>query len=224
MLLHGLGLAPWSLRRMEKGLVRAGYHVVNLGYDSRRVPLETLIAEWLPGQLETHGVALGADAPARVHFVTHSMGGLIVRGWLARREAPPPALHRVVMLAPPNHGTPLVDRIGSWRLFHLSMGINGPRLGTGLDDFPASLPDVWPTGPELGIIAGNRPINPLLAALTGGPGDGKVTVASTRLNGMADHRVLPHSHTWIEFRTPVIREVLSFLRTGRFSPRPPSQP
>lgn len=217
VLIHGLGLGAWSMRRLERTLAADGYRVVNLDYDSRRTPLETLTGTWLPAQLETHGIDLTAADVPPVHFVTHSMGGIILRGWLAGQPSPPPALRRVVMLAPPNHGTRLVDRLGSWFAFRVFTGVNGRRLGTGPDAYPASLPPIWPAGPELGIIAGDRPLNPWLAAVTGGPGDGKVTVASTRLEGMQAHRVMPHSHTWIEYRRPVIEEVRTFLRTGRFS-------
>lgn len=217
VLIHGLGLGAWAMGPLAKALAADGHRVVNLDYDSRRVPLETLAAEWLPAQLAAHHVDLSANAPQRFHVVTHSLGGLILRGWLATRDAPPPSLHRVVMLVPPNHGTRLVDHIGGWPLFRWTMGVNGPRLGTRPHDYPASLPSTWPAGPELGIIAGNRPANPLLAWLTGGPGDGKVTVASTRLDGMTAHRVLPESHTWIQYRRPAITEVASFLRTGQFT-------
>src|SRR5690606_39270524 len=110
-------------------------------------------------------------------------------------------------------GSTLVDRIGYWWPFRVLTGINGRRLGTGPDSFPRQL-GPWPAGPRLGIIAGDRPVNPLFARWTGSPGDGKVRVADTRLEGMADHLILPHSHTWIQYRGPAIAQVRCFLRDG----------
>ena len=201
------------MQRIERSLIREGYEVTNLGYNSLRVPLEELTSVWLPAQLAEHEVALGPDAPP-LYFVTHSMGGIILRGYLQSASVPP-NLHRVVMLAPPNQGSSLVDRIGDWRAFKLATGINGQKLSTRPNSFPRQLP-AWPIGPELGILAGNRPINPLLAFWTGGPGDGKVRVSETKLDGMTDHLVMPHSHTWIQYRRPVIDQILAFLREGRF--------
>ena len=216
VLLHGLGLGSWAMKRTQRTLEREGYTVVNLSYDSLRTPLTELTGTWLGDQLEAHAVDLSDNAPP-LHFVTHSMGGIVLRGWLKQHGVPPALLRgRVVMFAPPNQGSSLVDRIGTWKLFRLSTGVNGRELSTAADSFP-NLLGPWPVGPELGIIAGDRPINPLLAHWTGSPGDGKVRVAETRLEGMADHIVMPHSHTWIQYRKAPIAQVVAFLRDGRFT-------
>jgi len=214
VLLHGLGLGRWAMARLARALQREGHRVVNLGYASLRVPLEELATRWLPQQLAAHGVSL--ESGARVHVVTQSMGAIVLRGWLQHHGTPPLGLNRVVMIAPPNQGSTLVDRIGHGWLFRLLTGVNGRRLGTGPDSYVCSL-GPWPAGPELGVIAGDRPATPLLARWTGSPGDGKVRVVDTRLDGMADHLVMPHSHTWIQYRTAVITQAIAFLSTGRFS-------
>lgn len=215
VVLHGLGLGDWAMGRVAKSLEKSDYRVINLSYESLKIPLEELVSDWLPSQLQEHQVGLGANHPP-LHFVTHSMGGIVLRGWLDLQPQPPANLHRVVMFAPPNQGSSLVDRIGTWKLFKLSTGVNGRRLSTDADSYPNQL-GPWPAGPELGIIAGNRPINPLLAHWTGGPGDGKVRVEETRLEGMHDHITMPYSHTWIQYRKKPIEQVKAFLAEGRFN-------
>ncbi|MDB4473932.1 hypothetical protein N9023_02900 [Opitutaceae bacterium] len=214
VVLHGLGLGQWAMKRVAKTLEAENYHVVNLSYESLKVPLEELVSTWLPGQLKAHHVGL-TDNDVPLHFVTHSMGGIVLRGWLKSQSAIPPNLARVVMFAPPNQGSSLVDRIGTWKAFKLSTGVNGVRLSTAADSYPLQI-GPWPEGPTLGIIAGDSPINPLLAYWTGGPGDGKVRVAESKLEGMTDHIVMPYSHTWIQYRRKPIDQVVTFLRDGRF--------
>ncbi len=243
ILLHGLGRTSWSMSHLASALTRDGYHVVNLTYPSRTVPLETLARDWLPQQLRSLDLAAVAAHPItpsassdsstaapRVHFVTHSMGGILVRLWL--RDCGAPAnLGHVVMLAPPNAGSELTDRLNAFPPFHWFTGANGRRLGTAVTDLPRAL-GPWPatssshatsapnpaSAPALGIIAADRSLNPFFSALLPGPDDGKVTVASTRLAGMADHLVLPYSHTWLAWHAETARQIRAFLVAGHFQP------
>jgi triacylglycerol lipase len=161
-------------------------------------------------------VAAQASAP-RLHFVTHSMGGILLRCYL--RDHPIPNLGRVVMLAPPNAGSELADWLKPRWFYRALNGPAGQQLGT--DGLPRAL-GPWPAGAgELGIIAGNVSLNPLFSAHLPGPNDGKVTVASARLAGMRDFLVVLHSHTWLAWREPVITQVKSFLREGHFSSSAP---
>lgn len=211
VLLHGLGLAKWSMKRVAHVLERDGYRVVNLSYPSRDMPIEDLARTWLPQQLATHEVA----SATRLHFVTHSMGGIVVRTWL-REQTPPANLGRVVMLAPPNAGSEIVDRLHDFAPFRWFTGVNGRRLGTAPDALPRRL-GPWPASKaELGIVAGDRTLNPLFAAWLPGPDDGKVSVAATHLDGERAHIVLHHSHTWLAWRRDTAEAARRFLRTGKF--------
>jgi len=216
VLLHGLGMGGWAMSRIESKLADQGYRVVNLSYPSRTIRLETLAREWLPTQLAAHKVSV---AP-RVHFVTHSMGGILVRAWIddcrQRGIALPANLGRTVMLAPPNQGTVIAEKLAAFSPFRWFTGINGYRLGTSSASLPIKF-GPWPANAgELGIIAGNRWFNPLFIFWFDGPNDGTVAVTHTHLTGEHAHRVLPYSHTWLQWRKETLDLVSVFLRTGTF--------
>ncbi|WP_020407924.1 esterase/lipase family protein [Hahella ganghwensis] len=205
ILLHGLARTHRSLSKLEQQLHKAGYTVINQGYPSRKYPIQFLAENFVkPAVIQSRHAH-------RIHFVTHSMGGILVREYLSHHL--PENLGRVVMMAPPNQGSQVVDRLGKYPGFRYFNGPAGLQLGTGNESIPNKLPEV---SYETGIIAGNKTINFLLSTLLPGDNDGKVTVTSTRVKGMKDHITLPVNHPLMMNNDEVISEITHFLNNGLF--------
>lgn len=207
ILLHGLVRGPGSMGKMADALVGAGYSVDNRAYPSREQEIMNL-AETAIGAALATPEALEAN---RIHFVTHSMGGILVRAWLSRHRLE--NLGRVVMLAPPNQGSEVVDQLRNWQVFGWLNGPAGQELGTDEESVPNQL---GPVDFPLGVIAGDRSINWINSTMLPGPDDGKVTVEGTKVDGMADHLVMHVTHPYIMKNADVITQTLAFLRDGRF--------
>jgi triacylglycerol lipase len=211
VLLHGLGRSPLAMTRLACDLRAEGYNVINLAYPSQRADIRTLA----DSSLGPVFAAVPADG-SRIHLVTHSLGGILVRQYL-HDHGTPTSLGRVVMLAPPNSGSEIVDRLRGWSLYRRINGPAGIQLGTGDSSVPNRL-GAAPSGVEIGIIAGDVSLNPLFSSFIDGPDDGKVSVDRTHLAGESAHLTVPYSHTWLMWRRPVLAQVRTFLRTGGFTP------
>lgn len=209
ILLHGLIRTSRSMLKLNAALKNAGYSVFNCNYPSRKQPIELLSINTI-AQAMQH--CLEEFHPARIHFVTHSMGGIMVRYYLSQHSLP--ELGRVVMLGPPNAGSELVDRLSGYQLFTLINGPAGKQLGTEASSLPNSL---GPVDYEVGIIAGNKNLNLLSSILIPGDHDGTVSTQSTRLEGMTDFIQLPCSHSFMMNRQDVIQQTLQFLAQGHFN-------
>jgi pimeloyl-ACP methyl ester carboxylesterase len=207
ILLHGLARTSSSMDKMAAALVGDGYQVVNDTYPSREHPVEVLAPLAINAGLEKCG-ELGEQR--RVHFVTHSLGGILVRYYFADNDLA--QLGRVVMLAPPNQGSEAADDLRDVPGFELLNGPAGSQLGKGDESVPLQLgaPDF-----EFAVIAGDRSIDPVTSAVLPNPDDGKVSVADTRLDGMSDFALVHVSHAYIMKNREVIDMVKRFLRTGQ---------
>jgi pimeloyl-ACP methyl ester carboxylesterase len=197
------------MKLLEWRLRREGYRVINVSYASTRRTIQELANVWLAGLLERRL----PDRAVKVHFVTHSLGGIIVRQYLHDHPAEARRVGRVVMLAPPNHGSELADLLQRNFLFKLWCGPVRRQLGTDAASVPRQL---GPASCEVGVIAGDRCLNPLAALFLPRPNDGRVSVRSARLEGMADFLVTHHTHTCIMWNNDVADAVARFLETGHF--------
>jgi hypothetical protein len=204
--LHGLGRTHRSLGRLRRRVSEAGLETWARTYPSRRtgiVELSATVAAWLREDLGERELVA----------VTHSLGGILLRHMADRLP-----WRGAVMLAPPNAGSRVAAALGPHPLFRWMFGPAGQEVGR---------PDRWPAPPRpFAIIAGTAgargasPPSWLVAARgmlpAGEPSDGTLTVAETRLDGMADFATVPASHTWIMDHPEVAPMILRFFDTGRF--------
>lgn len=211
ILLHGLARTSKSMNKMEKFLDKNGYNVININYPSKKKTIQEISVI-----LDKNIKEKCTDKTKKINFVTHSMGGIIVRYYLKNNKLE--NLNRVVMLSPPNHGSEIIDVYGYNRMFGwIFKKIEGPaamRLSTNLK---TSLPiQLGKVDFELGIITGNKSNNILLSWMINGENDGKVSVESSKVDGMKEHIVLPFGHTFIMNKQIVLNQTLNFLHNGNF--------
>lgn len=209
ILLHGLGRTDRSMAKMASKLQQAGYAVENIDYPSTRLSVSQISKHYLAPTVEWASAKY-----KKVHIVTHSMGGIITRHYLAEHGSG--QIGRVVMLAPPNHGSEVIDNLGKMGLVTPMLGPGAAELSTADNSVPNSLPPLIRDDCEVGIIAGTRSYNPLFSYWVKGEDDGKVSVQSTILEGMSDHLVVKANHTFIMRNKTVIEQVIHFLRAGQF--------
>ena len=205
VLLHGLARTSNSMNKLAKHLSNQGYQVVNIDYPSRKYQLSEL-AKMV--RKEVISKTTGAD---KIHFVTHSMGGIIVR--FMQKYDPLQNLGRVVMLSPPNQGSEVVDFLNDMWFFESINGPAGKQLGTGETSICRTLGKVIF---ELGIITGDRSINWINSFIIPGRDDGKVSIESAKVEGMADFLVVHVSHPFIMNDKTVMTQCVHFLRNGHF--------
>lgn len=209
ILLHGMVRSASSMQTMADAIDAAGYTAINIDYPSRDYRIEELAPMAVGQGLEECETA---GATEKTHFVTHSLGGILVRKYLSEKEIS--NLGRVVMLGPPNQGSQAVDELEDVPGFDWLNGPAGSQLGKGEDSVPLQL---GPADFDLGVIAGNRTIDPITSAVLDDPDDGKVSVEDTKLEGMSDFIVVEHSHAFMMRMERPIELAIRFLQTGSFA-------
>ena len=192
------------MQPMARALQAAGFSTLNIPYPSGRLPINVL-ADRIRHQVE------GTAGEGPIHFITHSLGGILVRKLL--NDGVPWEFGRIVMLAPPSNGSEIVDWARGRPLLHRVLGPAGRALAT--DGVPAALP-AFPQEVEAAVIMGNRPSIPFFQALFGGDNDGIVSTAKGRVAGLRGFSVIPADHTFIQMHPEAIRLCLGFLKSGEW--------
>ena len=190
---------------LEKALQNSGFTVVNVDYPSRKMPIEELSPLVVRGGMDS------CPEATKIHFVTHSLGGILVRYYFEGNSIQ--EMGRVVMIAPPNQGSEVVDNLRNFPGFKMLNGPAGQQLGTDEESIPLNL---GPVDYEVGVIAGTRTFNPILSLFLPNPDDGKVSVARTYVDGIKETIEVPHSHPFIMKANVVIEQSINFLHKGAF--------
>ncbi len=207
ILLHGLARTSTSMNKMQEALEAVGFKTCNIDYPSTQHRISILAQDHILPKIK----ACVGNSDSSIHFVTHSIGGILVR-YFAKHALISP-IGRVVMLSPPNQGSEVVDALGDTWFFEFLNGPAGLELGTDTGSMPSRL---GPVNFEVGIITGSRSINLILSLMIEGSDDGKVSVERAKLEGMKDFMVLPSTHPFIMRNEKAIAQTIYFLNHGVF--------
>lgn len=205
--LHGLGRTRGSMRRLETRVRKAGYETWSRSYPSRRMgirELADLVGRWIMEELPDRSLVV----------VTHSLGGILARHMGSRVP-----WSAVVMLAPPNQGSRVGQRLTRIQFLRRLLGPAGSEV---------SASGEWPElHCPVGIVAGTlgksvwNPVSWVAQVRDGDlldeTSDGLLAVSETRMDGASDFATVPAGHTWIMNHPQVAPLVLRFLATGSFS-------
>lgn len=212
LVLHGLGEGRASMRPLVEHLRRTlDATVLFFGYASTHA------------DIETHGRSLGdviAGLPkaARLSFVGHSLGNLVVRRWMTLADEDDlTRIDRMVMLGPPNQGSDLARRVAGVQF------LAGLAEGAARDlvvDWHKVAPQLAVPPCQFGIVAGGRGDSTGYSPLLEGDDDAVVRVDETRLEGADDFLLLPVHHAAMLRDPEVQRATETFLKVGRFADAP----
>jgi len=207
ILIHGLARTSRCMNKAASILEKYGYAIININYPSRKKPINQIVKENILPIIKN----CESNNYKQIHFLTHSMGGILLRYYLSLHSIQ--NLGKTVMLAPPNQGSEIVDKLGHLSIFSLLNGPAGQELGTHKNNIPKRLGAIHF---ETGIITGNKTINPLLSMLIPGTNDGKVSINNTKIRGMRDFLVVPYPHPIIMQQTSIIHQTIFFTQNGGF--------
>jgi triacylglycerol lipase len=208
IILHGIARTKWSMSKLDKYLAERGYKTVNMDYPSTSKSIEHIAERYVSKSVDQ----CKEGQVDKIHFVTHSMGGIVVRQYLQANSLPEGS--RLVMLSPPNQGSEVTDYLKDFFLYQWITGPAGQQLGTDNESLPNNLK---PVGIEVGVISGDKSLNPWFSSVVTGPDDGTVSIAEVQLKEMADFIVVDSTHTFI-MRDPLVhQQVFHFLQNGEFN-------
>lgn len=206
VLIHGLSRSHFSMIGLELFLKKQNYQVVNKGYPSTTQSVRELANHYIPGMINE---CLKSN-PEHIYFVTHSIGGVLLQYWLTTHTLPKPT--RIVMLGPPNHGSPWANILHNNIIFKLFTGPSGQELMTQAFEKKLLLDKKY----DIGVIAGDFTFNPLGTLIFHEGNDGKVGISSTKTENMSDFIVLPVSHTFMMNSKATHKQILAFFNSGKF--------
>ncbi len=208
VLIHGLFPSALFMKKISETLEKRGYYLVNVTYPTRQYSIDIIVEQYIKRSISECCVS----KKRKINFVTHSLGGILLRKYLITNTIP--NLGRVVMFAPPNHGSKMSDFFKNNLLYKWFFGPAGQQLGTSKNSYVNLLPNK--VNFDLGVIAGSKSYNPISYFIMDQKNDGAVSVNSTKIIGMKDHITIPTCHTCLLYDKEAIKQMLFFLDNGYF--------
>ncbi len=206
--LHGIGHSKFYMLYLKRGFEKQGYNTLNIDYPSTQRDIKSL-ASYLGHMLKQHKIW---SQYKRVHFVTHSMGGLVCGFYLQDLCDRQDQLGRVVMLGTPHGGSEIADKLQNFKPYQMIFGPAGQELTTTCRSSEQIEPFY-----DLGVIAGNKNwFYPLGRVIFNKPHDGCVSVESTQIKGLKDHLTLPVLHGMMCWSRRVRAHCIHFIQNGYF--------
>lgn len=207
VLAHGLGRSDWAMWRFAQKLEDANYKVCRLDYSSIGKSVEAVKEQTT---MQINACIVGAP---KVHFVGHSLGGLVVRSYLQNNLQSLQAnqLGEVVLMGTPNKGSELADHLSESWLMQLGGGVS-QALVTGSNSFGNQIKEL---DVNIGVIAGTQSSG-LTSKHFSGENDGLVSVESTKLNSMSDFITIEVGHSQMRYNQEVAEQTVHFLQKGTF--------
>ena len=207
VLVHGLWRSGWAMRSIANDLNDFAYQTVSISYPSTSMNIPEIAANYLPPAIEECEQG-GAE---QIHFVSHSMGGIVVRQYLQNNHLPLGS--KVVMLSPPNQGSELSEKFGDASWYQHIVGPAGASLSKKEGGIISRLKAVKE---PVGIIAAYRGWSVWPSAWLPEPNDGTVSVESMKLAEMNDFVLINDGHAMMRFNMDIHQQIRYFLAKGEF--------
>jgi hypothetical protein len=203
--LHGLAGGGLTISPLANRIEDAGYETKIIDYKTLGTTPEEIMLE-VSSKIK---FAMPLDTNMTINFVGYSLGSIVIRAYLDRDTLS--NLGRVVLIAPPNKGSPLADFFKDTWIIDL-FGETIQLLGTDSTSFPNSIGDPYY---PVGIIAGVG-ASSLNNFYLPGLDDGIVPLESTKLNNATDIIAFDESHIFMKFKKKIANQTIEFLKNGKF--------
>lgn len=207
ILIPGLLLGPRSMNKIHNFLNNYGYQVLPLNCSIKKHSVQVLANSFLKNFIIKNCL----NKKRKIHFITHSIGGIVVRKYLEDNHSL--NIGKVVMLAPPNRGSEIMTLFSKMYFSRYLLGVSGKQISINDKAYLLSLEQK--VSFDLGIIAGSHS-NLLSLWYLNRKNDGVVSVENTKILGMVEHLVLNQSHYSMLYSKEVLHQILFFLRCGKF--------
>lgn len=207
-MIHGYGGLGIEMEKVHKAIEKKGYISEIYTYMSMVTDVDSVGVDLFD--------KIKKENYDTVSFVTHSMGALVVRSMYEHLDSFTrfPFIHRIVMIAPPNNGSPIADFVNQFSFIKFIVGPNvnnlttNPLTGAGKYPIPTC---------EVGLIAGSYGGKKGFNIFVNDDNDGVLIPQNTKMGIEKDVAFVRSWHVGLLFNNKVIKLVIAFLKNGRFT-------